>query len=276
MPDASPPQVVSPELLPLDKIYDAADLLRTRPPDTTWLVDNLFPAGYVLMLYSPEGIGKTVLSYNLALSVATGAPFLGRRVLAGPVLYLDEENPDNYLHDLLMSMCRSRKVDPASLRGNLRFGRFSLLGKKPEDWSALAERTVEILKPRLLVLDTFSSILPFAENVENDNALMRGMFRYIRAMKARSPETTILVLHHPAKKQRKPRGAGAIGQDVDGYFFLNYAPGRYARENHILHLTAEKARCLAGVAPIKIKPVKPDDLHFDLAGSTPHHSELEG
>lgn len=274
MSDPAIPHVVSPAILPLDKIFDAADLLTSRPPETQWLVDRLFPAGYVLMLYSPEGVGKTVLSYNLALSVATGTPFLGRSVMSGPVLYLDEENPDNYLHDLLMSMCRSRKIDPGALRGLLRFGRFALLGKKPEDWSALAERTVEILKPRLLVLDTFSSILPFAENVENDNALMRGMFRFIRAMKARSSDTTILVLHHPAKKQRKPRGAGAIGQDVDGYFFLNYSKGHYAKQNHILNLTAEKARCLAGVAPIKIKPIKPDDLHFDLSGSAPHNDDL--
>lgn len=253
--------------LPLDKIHDACDLLTAKPPVATWLVDSLMPAGYVLMLYSPEGVGKTVLAYNLALSVATNTPFLGRPTSSGTVLYLDEENPDIYLHDLLSKMCRSRGIRPDDLRGRLLFGRFALLGKRAEDWSALVERTVEVIRPSLIVLDTFSSILPFIENVENDNALMRGMFRYIRAMKARSPETTILVLHHPAKGQTRPRGAGAIGQDVDGYYSLNFIRGRYARANHITVLNPEKARCLAGVHPVKIKPLVTAPDCFDLTGS---------
>lgn len=260
------PEIVPPAVLPLEKIHDAYDILTAEPPAANWLVEDLMPAGYVLMLYSPEGVGKTVLAYNLALSVATATSFLGRKVTSGTVLYLDEENPDLYLHDLLSKMCRARNLKPEALRGRLLFGRFALIGKRAEDWSVLVERTVEVLRPALIVLDTFSSILPFIENVENDNALMRGMFRYIRAMKSRSPETTILVLHHPAKKQKRPRGAGAIGQDVDGYYSLNYVRGRYAHANHITILRPEKARCLAGVGPIKIKPRSDDPASFDLTG----------
>ena len=257
---------IIPSVLPLEKIHDACDILTADPPEARWLVDDLMPAGYVLMLYSPEGVGKTVLAYNLAISVATNTPFLGRPTGSGTVLYLDEENPDLYLHDLLSKMCRARGLKPTDLKNRLLFGRFALIGKRAEDWSALVERTVEILRPALIVLDTFSSILPFIENVENDNALMRGMFRYIRAMKSRSPETTILVLHHPAKRQKRPRGAGAIGQDVDGYYSLNYVRGRYAKANHITVLNPEKARCLAGVHPIKVKPVMADEHSFDLTG----------
>jgi RecA-family ATPase len=233
-----------------------------------WLVDGLMPAGYVLMLFSPEGVGKTILTYNLAIAIASGTKFLGLDTIKGTVLYLDEENPDNYVHDSLNQMCRARQVAPASLADRFLMGRFALLGMKPEEWCSRLERTVEQIQPTLLVFDTFSSLLPFKENVENDAALMKGLLRFVRMSKVRSPSTTILILHHPPRSgNSRPRGTGVIGQDVDGYFSLTPPRGRPKKGDSPkqTYLVPGKARCLSGIPSYKITPlITPGQ--FDLRG----------
>ena len=257
------------DVLPLQKLYDVADLLKAPKPESNWLVKDLMPSGYILMLFSPEGVGKSVLAYNLSISVATGTKFLGLETRAGSVLYMDEENPDSYMRDIAERMLIGRNLTTDSLGGRFITGRFALLGKQPSEWSPLLEQSVEILKPTLLVFDTLSSLLPFRENIENDAALMKGLLRYVRAAKDRSPDTTVLVLHHPSKSRgNRPRGAGSIGQDVDGYWALGYPRGRPKKgidHQQPTILKPHKSRCLAGIPLYRIVPISPHG-GYDLKG----------
>ena len=252
----------------LDHVAPVSDMLNLPPTPIQWLVDGLFPAGYVLMIHSPEGVGKTILSFNLALSVASGTKFLGLKTVKGLVLYLDEENPDTYVHDSLSQMCRARKIDPESLRNTFLMGRFSLSGKKPEIWCKQLRATVEATKPALVVLDTFSCILPAIENVENDAAIMKSMLRYLRIAKIDSPETTMMILHHPPRNADRPRGSGVIGQDVDGYYSLKRPRGRPGQSQlgKATILVPGKARRLAGVPSYSVTPVTGKDT-YDLKGT---------
>lgn len=262
------PDLKSLDKFPLPKIYDVADLLKSPKPESNWLVQDLMPAGYILMIFSPEGVGKSVVAYNLAVSISTGTKFLGLDTRSGTVMYMDEENPDLYMRDIVEKMLLARGVSVDSLGGRFITGRFSLLGRQPAEWSPLLEQSVEIFKPTLLVIDTLSSLLPFRENIENDAALMKGLLRYVRAVKDRSPDTTILVLHHPSKSRgNRPRGAGSIGQDVDGYWALGYPRGRQKKNerNQPTILKPHKSRCLAGIPVYRIVPTHPNN-GFDLAG----------
>lgn len=256
------------DLFPLDKLYDVSDLLKSPKPQSNWLVEDLMPAGYILMLFSPEGIGKSVLAYNLSVAIATGTDFLGLKTRAGTVLYMDEENPDSYMRDIVEKMLLARDRTPDSLDGRFITGRFALLGKEPGEWSPKLEQSVEILKPTLLVFDTLSSLLPFREGVENDAALMKGLLRYVRAVKDRSTDTTILILHHPSKSRgNRPRGAGSIGQDVDGYWCLTHPRGRQrnGERDQPTILKPYKSRCLAGIQSFKVTPCHPHE-GYDLTG----------
>lgn len=250
---------------PLPKLYNVADLLRAPHPKTNWLVENLMPAGYILMIFSPEGIGKSVLAYNLAVSIATGTKFLGLNTQSGTVLYMDEENPDSYMRDMLEKMLLARERTPESLEDRFIAGRFALLGKQPNEWAPPLEKSVEILKPTLMVFDTMSSLLPFQENVENDAAMMKGLMRHIRSVKDRSPTTTILILHHPNRaNSNRPRGAGSIGQDVDGYWSLARSKGRPSERGAPTILKAQKSRALNGIPTYRI--TAQTNIGFDLVG----------
>ncbi|MDR7400554.1 MAG: AAA family ATPase [Armatimonadota bacterium] len=77
------------------RLLTAADLL-SQPDDesTTWLVDGLLPAGGLSVLVAKPKTGKSTLARALAVAVAQGREFLGRKVRQGPVLLLAlEERP---------------------------------------------------------------------------------------------------------------------------------------------------------------------------------------
>ena len=60
-----------------------------------WLAEGLVPEGGIVMFAGKPKAGKTSLVLDLAVCVARGEPFLGRRVKRGRVLLLElEEHPD--------------------------------------------------------------------------------------------------------------------------------------------------------------------------------------
>lgn len=68
---------------------------------TTWLVEGLLPLGYLTILGAASKTGKSALATALAMSVATGQPFLGQPVTPGAVLWCAfEESEDERLHIL--------------------------------------------------------------------------------------------------------------------------------------------------------------------------------
>src|SRR5687768_8990587 len=62
-----------------------------RLPPPTWLIDGVLPASGEVMVYGAPGEGKSFLALDWALSVATGKDWQGRRVRAGPVIYVVAE-----------------------------------------------------------------------------------------------------------------------------------------------------------------------------------------
>src|SRR5215471_3116239 len=64
------------------------DLLAQPPEITRFVVDGLLPSAGVSLIGAKPKVGKSVLARNLAMSVASGTPFLGRAVTQGKVLLL--------------------------------------------------------------------------------------------------------------------------------------------------------------------------------------------
>jgi hypothetical protein len=59
------------------------------PPPVSWLVDGLFQLRTVNSLVGEPGVGKTRMAAHVAVSVAAGEFFLGRRTTPAAVLYLN-------------------------------------------------------------------------------------------------------------------------------------------------------------------------------------------
>jgi hypothetical protein len=57
-------------------------------PPPQWLIGGLAPADGLVVLYGEPGAGKSFVALDWGLSVATGAPWLGREVKQGEVVYI--------------------------------------------------------------------------------------------------------------------------------------------------------------------------------------------
>src|SRR3989442_1423720 len=57
-----------------------------------YLIEGIIPKQGISIAVGDSGLGKSPFLYQGAISVASGATFLGRSVQQGPVLYMDCEN----------------------------------------------------------------------------------------------------------------------------------------------------------------------------------------
>ena len=91
---------------------DAATLMDKPLPNSCFLVDGLVPEGVNMISGAPK-VGKSWLMLDLALSIASGEPFLGQNTAKCGVLYLCLEDTLKRIQDRLMKLTDEA---PANLR----------------------------------------------------------------------------------------------------------------------------------------------------------------
>lgn len=173
-----------------------ADVFDTPVEETTWLVDGLLPVGGVGLVAAPPKAGKSVFARNIALAVARGGRFLGRKCLAGVVLWCAfEERQEDVVGDLkLMGVDRT---DP------IRFH----FGSSPQDAVAWLNAECQAHKVALVVLDTWHkfALIPdinsYADVTRANEPLMKL---------AREQRVAQLWIHHTNKSQ-ETGGAQVLG-----------------------------------------------------------------
>ena len=228
------------------------------PPPIDWLVHGFMPRGTVLMWASDYGVGKSLLAYDLAIAIATGQPFLGFPCVQGPVLYFDEENARSFAHERVYKLGQGREVK--QLDGIFLLHLQQMMARTVRDWSRDMAEATERVRPALVVIDTLSSFYGGPGlGKENDASMMKGLLAVLRASSLKYGGT-LLILHHIPKdpmQRRSPRGSGAIGGDVDGYWSLAHERGRPNKSGfRTTTLRPEKVRVLDGVPEMKISVEK--------------------
>lgn len=174
-----------------------------------WLVEGLIPKGNVVQLCGLPGHLKTWLAMHLGDSIGGGKPFLGRRVEAGHVLYIDRENPKGLLKQRFKLIgCSSEKVhlwprwaDPEPpLVDSAKFNKYTQLAKAFD----------------LLIFDSLRRFHIADENSPQQIAVVMDKFRDLIKYGA-----TVLVLHHAGKAEGSTyRGSTEILANVDVSFSL--------------------------------------------------------
>lgn len=189
------------------------------------------PRGTVALLASPGGTGKSTLTMQLVLAVASGTPWLSKYEVVEPgrVFVWSGEDEEEDMHRRVHSVA---SVIPGGLAGlpegwedniyrcatNGEDSRFVDVGDK-----TLAETLffqsildqVELFQPALVVLDPASR---FMGTDENDNAQATRWITLVEKLKNAESKPTVLVLLHTKKggvmsSQEAIRGASAL---VDG------------------------------------------------------------
>lgn len=183
----------------------APALLAEPPEEIEWILDEYLPAGGLVLLAGKPKEGKTTLSYELAVKVAQGLPFLGRQTRQAAVLILALEE---HTRDVRI---RLRNLGATTLE-NL----YVHVGPSTPTVLASILCYVKDHDVKLILVDTLAAFWKI-EN-ENDAAEMTKVVKPLLQL-ARESGACVLLVHHARKAEGQYgdeiRGSGALFAAVD-------------------------------------------------------------
>jgi hypothetical protein len=183
--------------------------LQAHAEGVSWLVKGVIPADSIGVVFGGSGTFKSFVTLDLALHVAHGLPWLGRKTVRGPVLFLAAEGGAG-IWRRIEAWHKARRLDwrdapvyvvPVALDLGCDCGRLR---------GAVEAAGVT---PCLVAIDTLSQTFAGEENSANEVAAwMREIGSTIRA----AWRCAVAVLHHSGHQAtERPRGSSAIRANVD-------------------------------------------------------------
>jgi RecA/RadA recombinase len=189
-----------PRLLTIDDI----DAL----PDLDFLIESILPCGSIGILYGEPGCGKTFVALSMAMSIATGIPWLGRRTRKGAVLYIAAEGMFGFKYRL-RAYKRLHEVEGADVR----FLPEGIQLGDDESLKALLDQLAEEeFKPDLVIFDTLARMTVGSE--ENSAREMGEVVKAADELR-RNLHATVLLIHHTRKDGTSERGSSALRGAAD-------------------------------------------------------------
>ena len=194
-----------PPLLPVVRVGEIAREDQPR----RWLVDQLWGDSSVGLIGGAPKCSKTWLGLDLALSVATGTPCLGKYAVSrsGPTLIYLAEDALLVLRERVAGMARHRGLDLADVEMHVITAPTLRLDRDPHRTRLL--ETAKRLRPRLVLLDPLVRLHGIDENNAGEVA---GLLAYFRLLQ-RELDLSVILVHHTRKNAA---GGAAAGQGLRG------------------------------------------------------------
>lgn len=241
-------------------------------PRREWLVEDLLHKGAVSVLYGATGTGKTFVAMDLAMSVATGTPFMGRNVSKGNVFYVISEGRGTF-SDRAHAWLKSRGLSRADLRGRFCVwpGTFKL--GRGDDQGRLRESIREMLpdgEVNLIALDTLA--MNFVGD-ENSNGDMTKFFEDLGELSVEFGAGVMAVHHTGHRSPLQERGGSALRCSVDTSMCLLKPSG--AGLNRVLKCSKQREADEFGQIAVELERVRlPESDYIDQWGKTKEVSTL--
>lgn len=186
--------------------------LREHSKSTTWLVKHVIPADAVGVMFGGSGTFKSFIALDLALHVAHGLNWLGKRTRKGRVLIVAAEGGSG-LWRRIVAWHREHRikwqgVDLWVLPMAVDLG---------TDAARVREAAAALgIEPDLVIVDTLSQTFSGEENSAAEvAAYLRELGLWFRA----TWHAAVLVVHHTGHQAtERPRGSSAIRSNVDFLF----------------------------------------------------------
>jgi hypothetical protein len=215
--------------------------LTVPPTPPKWVIDRLLCRGDVHILIGEPNIGKSFVTMDMAVAIAgVRDAVLGHSVVEqGPVLYIDEENPEDLIIDRFKRLGLTEEA-----ADNIRY--ISNAGiRLDKDPDALLDEAID-LEPVLIVLDSLTRLHGQDENASGP---MSALFNDAIVPLARQTGAAVLVIHHVNKTDstssfKRARGSSDITAAVDSGYDM------YKVEDGTLRIKNFKARRAAQVSTI--------------------------
>jgi KaiC/GvpD/RAD55 family RecA-like ATPase len=212
--DEIPPSPIEPRWV--EKL-DAAMIPRRR-----WLLGRSLLRGHLTVEVAPPGAGKSTLSIEQAVAVATGREITGQTVheTAKTWVWNNEDDSDE-LRRRLAAVLQHWSIPIEEIRGRIALNsgadRALMVARAAKDGSAVRTPDVDALVERiradavgLLVVDPFAEVHAVEEN---DNARVREVAALFREV-ARRGDCAVLLIHHTSKPAAASSDAFAGNQNA--------------------------------------------------------------
>ena len=187
------------------QLLDRSRIMTLKPIE--WLVKGIFPKQGIGAIFGPSGSGKSFLTLDLALRLAAGEDWFGRKTRGCPVTYVMLEGEAGLRNRIEAWEQANGKMTPANFAGVPQS--FSLAD--PQDIEDLA---AAVPKGGVVMIDTFNRAAPGKdENSSKDmGEVLEGMKRLQKLT-----EGLVLVVHHTGKDAGKGmRGHSSLHAALDG------------------------------------------------------------
>jgi hypothetical protein len=202
------------------------------------VIHGLLRVGETMNVIASPKTGKSWLTIDLSLAVATGTRWLGTfETVAGDVLIIDNELHHETSSHRIPKVAEARGIPPERYEDrididNLR-GRLKSIDDLQEYFSS-----IEPGRYRLIILDAFYRFMP-AGGDENDNGTMARIYNTIDGI-AKRLRACFVLIHHSTKGSQSGKsvtdmgaGAGAQSRATDTHLVL-----RPHEENGVVVLEA--------------------------------------
>ncbi len=190
-------------------VFTAADAL-ADDEEVEWIVEKLFSAGSVSMVFGDGGSKKTYCMLDLCSCVATGKKWLGLGVTQSPVLFMDEECGKRRLKRRMRECLKGHAV----VATNSVFSACSYAQLSLSSEADIAElgRLIGAQGARLVIIDSWIASTPDIEN-ENDAVKVQAVHQLLRHL-ADKLRIAIVIVDH-TNKSNGYRGSTAKKGGVD-------------------------------------------------------------
>lgn len=176
-------------------------------PPIKWRVKGVFPEKGIGAIYGPSGTGKSFIGLGLAMSIAEGTPWFGRRTSPCPVTYVMLEGEGGLRNRVRAWEMSNQRDAPKSFTA------------VPQPFSFVNDNDVPDLAyalPRggVVIVDTLNRAAPGSdENSSKDmGEIIAGMKRLQQLASG-----LVLVVHHTGKDVSKGlRGHSSLHAALDG------------------------------------------------------------
>jgi hypothetical protein len=210
-------------------VTDWHEAWNAQPAEVQWLYKPLLERGTANVIYSDAGIGKSLITLELAASIAK----------TEPVLYLDCENRTAEHVERLTRM----GYEPETLANVIMLSFPMMPSLDSPDGGELLTAYARRLNAALVIIDTTMRLV---DGHENDNDTFNDLARHT-ILPLKSAGICTLRLDHEGKDAaRGQRGSSGKRADVDTVWRLTYFPTAGNR-----YLDCEKSR--SGHHPAKIR-----------------------
>lgn len=189
---------------------------RAQPPPVQWLVHHLIQDNAENLLAGEPGVGKSWISGDLAVAVATGSQFMDRHTQQGSVVIINFDDPSESLPRMFAERAaRGRGYD---------FNELDIYYWQPDEKRPyppegiitpdLFEKLLEEmarLRPRLIIIDAFSSSFPNLDGNKGPDAIRA--FEAMRQLRIAAGSHCCLVLidHTPKATMQDSKRRGVSG-----------------------------------------------------------------